>query len=104
MPPLRARALGLAGGMPVPARAACRCTCAPPLLTLRAARRACPPAGVWKASAALLGDVASTLSAVGVLFQHKAYVQPFLQQLAQDSPTADTANWASQMIQKALRS
>ncbi|PSC75516.1 importin subunit beta-1-like [Micractinium conductrix] len=60
--------------------------------------------GVWKASAALLGDVASTLSAVGVLFQHKAYVQPFLQQLAQDSPTADTANWASQMIQKALRS
>ncbi len=60
-------------------------------------------AGVWKASAALLGDVASTLSAVGVLFQQKQYVQPFLQQLAQDSTTADTANWASQMIQKALR-
>ncbi|KAL4433025.1 hypothetical protein ABPG77_006452, partial [Micractinium sp. CCAP 211/92] len=59
--------------------------------------------GVWKASAALLGDVASTLSAVGVLFQQKQYVQPFLQQLAQDSTTADTANWASQMIQKALR-
>ncbi|KAL4428164.1 hypothetical protein ABPG75_002253 [Micractinium tetrahymenae] len=59
--------------------------------------------GVWKASAALLGDVASTLSAVGVLFQQKPYVQPFLQQLAQDSTTADTANWASQMIQKALR-
>lgn len=61
------------------------------------------PAGVWKASAALLGDVASTLSAVGVLFQQKPYVQPFLQQLSQDSTTADTANWAGQMIQKALR-
>lgn len=59
--------------------------------------------GVWKASAALLGDVASTLSSVGLLFQQKPFVQPFLQQLAQDSPTADTANWASQMIQKALR-
>ena len=61
------------------------------------------PAGVWKASAALLGDVASTLTSVGVLFQQKPFVQPFLQQLGQDSATADTANWASQMIQKALR-
>lgn len=61
------------------------------------------PAGVLKASAALLGDVASTLSGTGPLFQQKPYVQPFLQQLAQDSTTADTANWASQMIQKALR-
>ena len=60
-------------------------------------------AGVWKASAALLGDVASTLSQVGVLFQQKTFWQGFLQQLAQDSPTADTANWANQMIQKALR-
>lgn len=58
---------------------------------------------MWKASAALLGDMASTLSGVGPLFQQKPYVQPFLQQLAQDSPTADTANWANQMIQKALR-
>jgi hypothetical protein len=41
---------------------------------------------------------------VGVLFQQKPFVQPFLQQLVQDSTTADTANWASQMIQKALRS
>lgn len=62
-----------------------------------------PPAGVLKASAALLGDVASTLSGTGPLFQQKPYVQAFLQQLAQDSTTADTANWASQMIQKALR-
>ena len=58
---------------------------------------------MWKASAALLGDVASTLTSVGVLFQQKPFVQPFLQQLGQDSATADTANWASQMIQKALR-
>jgi hypothetical protein len=58
---------------------------------------------VWKASAALLGDVASTLTSVGVLFQHKPFVQPFLQQLQQDSTTSDTANWASQMIQKSLR-
>lgn len=56
-----------------------------------------------KASAALLGDVASTISGTGPLFQQKPYVQPFLQQLAQDSTTSDTANWASQMIQKALR-
>lgn len=40
---------------------------------------------------------------VGVLFQQKPFVQPFLQQLGQDSTTADTANWASQMIQKSLR-
>jgi importin subunit beta-1 len=59
--------------------------------------------GVLKAAAALLGDVASTLSGTGPLFQQKPYVQSFLQQLAQDSTTADTANWASQMIQKALR-
>lgn len=60
--------------------------------------------GVWKASAALLGDVASSLSQVGVLFQQKPFVQPFLQQMQQDSSTADTATWATQMITKALRS
>ena len=58
---------------------------------------------MWKASAALLGDVASTLTSVGVLFQQKPFVQPFLQQLGQDSATAVTANWASHMISKALR-
>ncbi len=61
-------------------------------------------AGVWKSSAALLGDVASSLTQVGVLFQQKPFVQPFLQQMQQDSTTADTATWATQMITKALRS
>ncbi|KAI3428693.1 hypothetical protein D9Q98_007516 [Chlorella vulgaris] len=59
--------------------------------------------GVLKASAALLGDIASTLTAVGLLFQQKPFVQPFLQQLDRDSTTAETANWARQMIEKALR-
>ena len=61
-------------------------------------------AAVSKAAAALLGDLASSVSGVGVLFQQKPYVTAFLQQCSQDRSMAETAKWAAQMVQKAMHS
>ena len=61
-----------------------------------------PTAGVWRSAAALLGDVASALPGSGPLFQQKAFVQPFLQGMLQDSVTASSAQFAMDMIEKAL--
>lgn len=58
---------------------------------------------VWKAAVALLGDLASSVSGVGVLFQQKPYVLPFIQRCSQDPAMADTAKWAGQMVQKAMQ-
>ena len=62
-----------------------------------------PAAGVWKAAAALLGDLASSVSGVGVLFQQKPFVLSFIQRCGQDPSLADTARWAGQMISKAMQ-
>ena len=53
---------------------------------------------VWRSAAALLGDVASSLSGVGVLFQQKPFVRPFLQQCYSDIDATDTARWALHMV------
>jgi hypothetical protein len=55
---------------------------------------------VWKAAAALLGDVASTLTGVGALFQTKPFVQPFLAACSQSPTISDTARWALAMVVK----
>jgi importin subunit beta-1 len=55
-----------------------------------------PP--VLKAAAALLGDVASKLTGVGVLFQQKPFVQAFLGRCAEEEEMEDTARWASAMV------
>ena len=52
---------------------------------------------------ALLGDLASSVSGVGVLFQQKPFVMPFIQRCSQDPSMADTAKWAGQMVQKAMQ-
>ncbi len=57
-----------------------------------------------KAAAALIGDLASSVTGVGVLFQQKPYVMPFLQQCSQDRSITETAKWAMQMVQKAVHS
>lgn len=68
---------------------------------------ACPPlsasAAVWKAAVALLGDLASSVSGVGVLFQQKPYVVSFIQRCTQDPSMADTARWAGQMVSKSMQ-
>ena len=57
---------------------------------------------MWKAAVALLGDLASSVSGVGVLFQQKPFVTAFIQRCSQDRATAETAKWAGQMVQKAM--
>jgi importin subunit beta-1 len=58
---------------------------------------------VWHKSAALLGDVAGSLSGVGPLFHQKPFVQKFLGQCAMDPATEDTARWAWASVQKSMQ-
>lgn len=53
---------------------------------------------VWRSAAALLGDVASSLSGVATLFQQKPFVKPFLQHCAQNETIRETAQWALHMV------
>jgi importin subunit beta-1 len=53
---------------------------------------------VWRSAAALLGDVASSLSGVSTLFQQKPFVKPFLQHCAQNESLRETAQWALYMV------
>lgn len=60
--------------------------------------------GVWKSCAALIGDIASSLTGVGALFAQKPFVSTFLQRCAMDPACAETAHWAGQMVGKASQS
>lgn len=59
---------------------------------------------VYKAMAALLGDMASTMDGVGPVFQQKSYVQNFIMEARQspDPSLAENAKWAAAAIQKAV--
>lgn len=53
---------------------------------------------VWRTAAALLGDVASSLSGVGALFRQKPFVRLFLQHCGQLGGMEETAKWALHMV------
>lgn len=59
---------------------------------------------VNKTAVALLGDLASSLTGVGALFQQKPAVTQFVReaQASSDAGLSDTADWASQVIQKSM--
>jgi importin subunit beta-1 len=57
--------------------------------------------GLRRTVAALLGDVASSVSGVGALFQQKPFARQFLQYCTQVPEIADTARWALQMVSAA---
>ena len=58
---------------------------------------------VWKASAAMIGDIGSKITGVGVLFKSKDFIVPFLEKCMSNSATAENGTWAMQMVQKAVR-
>jgi importin subunit beta-1 len=59
---------------------------------------------VNKTAVALLGDLASSLTGVGALFQQKPAVVQFVReaQASSDAGLSDTADWAAQVIQKCM--
>lgn len=61
---------------------------------------------VNKTAVALLGDLASSLTGVGALFQQKPFVTQFVREAQSSSDTglSDTADWAAQVIQKSMSS
>lgn len=59
-------------------------------------------AAVCKSAAALLGDVASSISGVGGVFAQKPIALQFLQRCSEDQGIQETAQWAARMVQAAM--
>lgn len=57
--------------------------------------------GLRRTVAALLGDVASSVSGVGAIFQQKPFARQFLQYCVHVPEISDTARWALQMVSAA---
>lgn len=96
---------GLLNGMSKPKADQCLRQYAPPLIEFVesiASDQANKADAVWRRAVEVLGDIASVLSGVGVLFQQKPFVLQFLAAAGEQSPALkETAQWAATMVMSA---